>query len=344
MAALSRLKTWISEILTAGDLNAEFDNILTYINTTGITTTALLASSDDVGALGASGTAWSDLFLASGGVINWNAGDVTATHAANTLTFAGATTGYVFSNGPMTADLTNATNVPIDQATGTLPVANGGTNATSASITAFNNITGYTAAGATGTTSTNLVFSTSPTFITPVLGTPSSGTLSSCDAASTTVAGVTEHATAAEVDTSTATNRSVTPGAFSDSVYGIRYVPIAAFGADTDCATGNGKAFFHVPPGLNGMDLMYIHGEAATAGTTGSMTVMVRKNAATDMLSTALTWDTTESGTDTAATPAVIKSDASEAVATNDVISIDVDGVQTTAAKGMVITLGFRIP
>lgn len=53
---------------------------------------------------------------------------------------------------------------------GTLAVANGGTNASSASITAFNNITGYTAAGATGTTSTNLVFSTSPSLVTPALG------------------------------------------------------------------------------------------------------------------------------------------------------------------------------
>ena len=52
---------------------------------------------------------------------------------------------------------------------GTLPVANGGTNASSASITAFNNITGYTASGATGTTSTNLVFSTSPSITTPTL-------------------------------------------------------------------------------------------------------------------------------------------------------------------------------
>ena len=52
---------------------------------------------------------------------------------------------------------------------GTLPVANGGTNASSASITAFNNITGYSAAGATGTTTTNLVFSTSPSITTPTL-------------------------------------------------------------------------------------------------------------------------------------------------------------------------------
>ena len=52
---------------------------------------------------------------------------------------------------------------------GILPVANGGTNASSASITAFNNITGYSALGATGTTTTNLVFSTSPSITTPTL-------------------------------------------------------------------------------------------------------------------------------------------------------------------------------
>ena len=61
---------------------------------------------------------------------------------------------------------------------GVLPVANGGTNASTASITAFNNITGYSASGATGTTTTNLVFSTSPTLVTPNLGTPSALVLS----------------------------------------------------------------------------------------------------------------------------------------------------------------------
>jgi hypothetical protein len=52
---------------------------------------------------------------------------------------------------------------------GVLPVANGGTNASTASITSFNNITGYSASGATGTTTTNLVFSTSPSITTPSL-------------------------------------------------------------------------------------------------------------------------------------------------------------------------------
>ena len=64
--------------------------------------------------------------------------------------------------------------------TGSLAVSRGGTGGTSASITLFNNITGYSAAGATGTTSTNLVFSTSPTLVTPLLGTPTSGTLTNC--------------------------------------------------------------------------------------------------------------------------------------------------------------------
>lgn len=61
--------------------------------------------------------------------------------------------------------------------TGTLAVGNGGTGASSASITAFNNITGYTASGATGTTSTNLVFSTSPTLVTPTLGAATATTI-----------------------------------------------------------------------------------------------------------------------------------------------------------------------
>lgn len=107
---------------------------------------------------------------------------VTTGDSDRTLTMAGDAT----ISGTNTGDVTLAgtpdyitisgqviTRGAIDQTTdvtGVLPVANGGTNASSASITAFNNITGYTAAGATGTTSTNLVFSTSPSLTTPTLG------------------------------------------------------------------------------------------------------------------------------------------------------------------------------
>src|SRR6187551_3839249 len=64
----------------------------------------LVPNASDGAALGSASLMWSDLFLASGGVINWNNGDVTVTHSANTLAFAGASSGYTFD-----ADLTAAT-------------------------------------------------------------------------------------------------------------------------------------------------------------------------------------------------------------------------------------------
>jgi hypothetical protein len=72
----------------------------------------------------------------------------------------------------------NVVEVVTALATGTIiPVANGGTGASTASITSFNNITGYTASGATGTTSSNLVFAASPTLTgTPLAPTAAPGT------------------------------------------------------------------------------------------------------------------------------------------------------------------------
>jgi hypothetical protein len=49
-----------------------------------------LPNGNDTAALGGVGNAFSDLFLANGGVINWLSGDVTITHVANSLRFAGA--------------------------------------------------------------------------------------------------------------------------------------------------------------------------------------------------------------------------------------------------------------
>ena len=51
--------------------------------------TSLLPDVNDGATLGSSTVSWSDLFLASGAVINFNNGDVTLTHAANALTIAG---------------------------------------------------------------------------------------------------------------------------------------------------------------------------------------------------------------------------------------------------------------
>lgn len=66
---------------------------------TTVTADAILASSNDSGAIGASGTAFSDLFLASGAVIDFFAGDMVVTHSANTLTVSGGT----FATAALTA-------------------------------------------------------------------------------------------------------------------------------------------------------------------------------------------------------------------------------------------------
>lgn len=56
---------------------------------------AAAPTSSDGAALGSPSQMWSDLFLASGAVINFNNGDATITHSSNTINFAGATN-YVF--------------------------------------------------------------------------------------------------------------------------------------------------------------------------------------------------------------------------------------------------------
>ena len=100
----------------------------------------------------ASGTNYTITFPAATGTVALTSGSVAS--------FSAGTTGFT-PNSATSGAVTLA---------GTLGVANGGTNCSTASITCFNNITGLSAAGTTGTTSTNLVFSTSPTLVTPTLG------------------------------------------------------------------------------------------------------------------------------------------------------------------------------
>lgn len=92
------------------------------------------------------------------------------------VNLSGGTTGLTFSGGPIT---TNG----VITAAGTLAIANGGTG-----ITAF----GTNIATALGTNLNGtgaFVGTTSPTLVTPVLGTPTSGNLSNCTADGTTLVG-----------------------------------------------------------------------------------------------------------------------------------------------------------
>ena len=64
----------------------------------GSTVTAFSPATNNTQALGTTALQWADLFLASGGVINFDNGDVTITEGADTLAFAGAASGYTFSH------------------------------------------------------------------------------------------------------------------------------------------------------------------------------------------------------------------------------------------------------
>jgi len=61
------------------------------VNEVELVENALSPVTNDGVALGTTSLMWSDLFVASGGVLNFNNGDMTVTHSSNTLTVAGGT-------------------------------------------------------------------------------------------------------------------------------------------------------------------------------------------------------------------------------------------------------------
>jgi len=99
-------------IVTGGDITgtgnesidigeATVDTITLLVNAAAeanLSATNFNPGADGGNALGASGTEWNDLFLDTGAVVNFEAGDVTLTHAANTLAFAGVTGGFTFDD------------------------------------------------------------------------------------------------------------------------------------------------------------------------------------------------------------------------------------------------------
>lgn len=125
----------------------------------------------------------------------------------------------------------------------------------------------------------------------------------------------------------------------------ISYIELEPFSyvGEIPCSTGNGKAYFHVPSGLDGLSLVECHAEVKNTGTTGTMSIMIaNETQAVDMLTTALTVDSGESGSDTAATPYAIKTNGDEDIAVNDMIRLDFDAVHSTPADGCIVTMGFN--
>jgi hypothetical protein len=99
---------------------------------------------------------------------------VTAVDHIPSLTLGAALPIASGGTGSTSTTFVRATNV-----TGTLPVANGGTGITSFGTGVGQNVTG----------SGGIALATSPTFVTPVLGTPTSGALTTCTADGTNPVG-----------------------------------------------------------------------------------------------------------------------------------------------------------
>jgi len=88
-------------------LTGNVAGVLTVSNATEATntTTAALVVTGGI-ACGGDVYLGDDVFLSSGAVLNWNAGDVTITHSANALAFAGVTGGYTFDDTVGSSDTT----------------------------------------------------------------------------------------------------------------------------------------------------------------------------------------------------------------------------------------------
>ena len=109
----------------------------------------------------------------------------------------------------------------------------------------------------------------------------------------------------------------------------------------TNVAVGDGKSYVVIPSAMNGLNLTRVHARVITAGTTGTTDIQIANvTDSVDMLSTKLTIDSGETGSDTAATAAVINT-ANDEVATNDLLRIDLDAVSTTPPQGLIVTMEF---
>jgi hypothetical protein len=137
--------------------------------------------------------------------------------------------------------------------------------------------------------------------------------------------------------------------------YGEVVLQLPIFDWTTDVATGDGKYYVYVDQKLNGMNLVRAHAQVVTAGTTNATTVQIARCAkvtgagdvcsgtVADMLTSLISVDSGENNSTDSASPVDID-ESNDDVATGQVLRVDVDAVSTTAPKGLIVTLAFRLP
>ena len=132
----------------------------------------------------------------------------------------------------------------------------------------------------------------------------------------------------------------------------IRYISFTIGDKDTSLATGNSQAMQQIPAGMDGMNLVEVLAGLGVVGTTGTMTIQIRRSRETsptaatdvDMLSTRITIDSIEFSSHNAAAAAVINGSNDDINKETDRIFIDIDGVHTTPGRLLDVTLGFQLP
>lgn len=176
--------------------------------------------------------------------------------------------------------------------------------------------------------------------VTDTANVTSAGALMDSELTDITAIKAASDAAASDVNTGTSTSAFITPDALAGSNLGTKPVGIQVTAYDSNVATGDSQAIFIIPAALNGMNLIRAQAVVYTAGTTNATTVMIRnKTDSVDMLSGAISIASAA----TVGTVGTINT-ATDDVATNDVIAVDVDSVSTTAPQGLMVVLEFQLP
>jgi len=314
------------------------------VNEVELVENALSPVTSDGIALGTASLMWSDLFLASAGVINFNAGNMTITHATGSLTVAGGilataalTTTTIVASGIIKTDATtNATSITDGslQTDGGLSVALDviiGDDLTLISDAAVLNFGVNSDVSLTHVHDTGLLLNS-----TRQLQFGDAGTYihQSADGVLDLVSDTEIELTATNIDINGAVDVS---GTFTAGSYhgDTRYIFYRLVGYDTDLEA-SGTAIggdFEFP--FTGT-ITEVGTFNDTAGSSGTQVVDIHKGGTTLMTSDKLDTDTGEKTTRTAASAPAL---TTTAITEGDILTFFVDAIHSTAAKGLVVRL-----
>lgn len=158
--------------------------------------------------------------------------------------------------------------------------------------------------------------------------------------ASTITKGKVRLAAVSETNTGTDNSIAVTPDGLAGSNLGTTGIGVIAVDFTTDVTVADGKVYMPIPAFMAGMNLIRTQAMVITAGTTNATTIDIYNvTDGQDMLSTAIS---IASGA-TVGTVGTINTTYDD-ITTNDVLRVDVTTVSTTAPKGLLVVLEFRLP